>query len=310
MELFILPILLSLGVQSGLNWNLVLFQRNHISKSFLGVFSVSLAVVDTTLTLCVGALHFAEGSIAFMGLKFTRFHICLLVQILGQVYSSLQGPVLCLATLDHFCTVTHRLHPTTARARLFVYVLVTTFLLFAAIFYVFLLSDFEPVLADVPHSQIRRCWVFHAPQMLQVAMVALALGCAVVHVCYSTGLLKALQVKERTGAESGSRRGRSLVHQTTETLLSTWTPLLLLLVVLLLLRVGIPAHLGLNAAWICFLNSLLIAAVVCVAHPAVQSAQDLATLLPDSFCEWRLKFSLAAEDTEGLRHTPVVSCGN
>lgn len=288
MELFILPILLSLGVQSGLNWNLVLFQRNHISKSFLGVFSVSLAVVDTTLTLCVGVLHFAEGSLIFLGLKFTRFHICLLVQILGQIYSCLQGPVLCLAGLDHFCTVTHRLHPTTARARLLVYLLFTALVWFAAIFYVFLLSDFFPVLEDVPHRQIRQCWVFHASQVLQVAMFALALGCAVVHVGYGAGFLKELCVKERMRAESGSRRGRSLIHQTTETLLSTWAPLLLLLAVLLLFPVGIPAHLGLNAAWLCFLNSLLIAVALCVAHPVVRPAQDLATLPPDSFCEWRL----------------------
>lgn len=293
MELFILPILLSLGVQSGLNWNLVLFQRNHISKSFLGVFSISLAVVDTSLTLCLSALHFAEGSLTFLGVKFTRFHVCLLVQILGQVYSFLQGPVLCLGALDHFCKVTHRLHPTPAGVRLFVYLLFTTFVWLAAIFYVFVLSDFEPVLEDVPHGQIRQCWVFHASKVLQVAMLALALGCALVHV----GLLKYPCVKGKIQAESGSRCGRSLTQQTTETLLSTWTPLLLLLAVLLLLPVEIPAHLGLNAAWICFLNSLLIAAVLCVARPAVRSAQDLAALPPDNFCEWRLQFSLAAEDT-------------
>lgn len=296
MELFILPILLSLGVQSGLNWNLVLLQRNHISKSFLGVFSVSLAAVDTTLILCVGALHFAEDSLTVLELKFTRFHVCLLVQILGEVYSSLQGPVLCLAGLDHFCTVTRRLHPTTAAARFFVYILFSTFLWSAAVFYVLVLSDLHLVLEDVPHSQIRQCWIFHASQLLQVAVLALALGCVLLHVGSTAGLLKPLR-ESATREASGSRRGRSPIHQTTETLLSTWTPLLLLLALLLLLPVGIPAHLGLNAAWICLLNSLLIAAVLCVARLAGQSAQGLATLPPDSFCEWRLKCSLAAEET-------------
>lgn len=294
MELFILPTLLSLGVQSGLNWNLVLYQWNDISRSFLGVFSVSLAVVDATLTLCVGVLYFGDSPLTLLGLKLTRFQICLLVQILGQVYSSLQGPVLCLAALDHFCTVTHRFRPTTAAARLSVYSLCTALAWSAATAHVFLLSDFLPVLGEEPYSLVRYCWVFHTSQLLQVVMVALALGCVVLHVGYGSGILRNPGATAQRRAGSASRAGRSLIHRTTETLLSTWTPLLLLLAVLILIPVGIPAHLGLNVIWICFLNSLLIAALLCVAQPG---AQELPTLPPDCFCEWEPKFSLAAEDT-------------
>lgn len=297
MELPILSILLSLGVQSGLNWTLVFFQRNHISKSFLGVFIVSLAIVDTTLTLCVGALYSANGSLTLLGLKFTRFHVCLLVQILGQVYSSFHGPVLCLAALDHFSTITQRGHPSSARARWLVYLALTIIMWFAVFFYVFLLSDFVPVLEDVPHSQIHQCWVFHTSQILQVAMFALAVGFVVVRLGHSAGLLRDPPSEEKTRAEKGSHCRRSLIHQTTEILLSTWTPFLLLLAVLLLFPVGIPAHLSLNGAWISFLNSLLIAVALCAVRPVTRSAQDLDAVPPDSFCEWRFKFSQAAEDT-------------
>lgn len=297
MELLILSILLSLVVQSGLNWTLVFFQRNHISKSFLGVFSVSLAVVDTTLTLCVSALYFADGSLTLLGLKLTRFHVCFLVQVLGQVYSSLQGPVLCLAALDHFSTVGQSGHRTAARPRWFSHLVLTVVAWYAAFLYVFLLSDFVPVLEDVPHSQIHQCWVFHTSQMLQVAMFVLAVGCTMVHVGYNVGLLRDPPSKERIGAETGPHRERSIIRQTTEILLRTWTPFLLLLAVVLLFPMVIPAHHGLNGAWICFLNSLLIAVALCVVQPVAQLAHNLDTVPPDSFCEWRFKFSLATEDT-------------
>lgn len=297
MELPILSILLSLGVQSGLNWTLVFFQRNYISKSFLGVFIVSLAIVDTTLTLCVGALYSTNGSLTLLSLKLTRFHVCLLVQIFGQVYSSLHGPVLCLAGLDHFSIVTQRGHPNSARTRWFVYLALTILMWFAAFFYVFLLSEFVAVLEDVPHSQIHQCWVFHTSQILQVAMFALAVGFVVVRLGHCAGLLRDPPSEDKIRAEKGSHCRRSVIHQTTEILLNTWTPFLLLLAVFLLFPIGIPAHHGLNGAWISFLNSLLIAVVLCAVHPFTWSAQDLYAVPPDSFCEWRFKFSLDAEDT-------------
>lgn len=297
MELFILSILLSLGVQNGINWTLVFFQRTHISKSFLGVFSVSLAVVDTALALFVSVLHL--NTVTLLGLKLTRFHVCLLVQILGQVYSSLQGPVLCLAAVDHFCTVTRRVHPTSARARWFFYLVATTVAWCMAFSYVFLLSGFAPVLEDVPHGQIRQCWVPQASRLLQVAILSLVLGCAAVRVGHSAGLFEGRPVKKQIREGNVSRGRRSVICQTTEVLLSTWTPFLLLLVVFFLFPVGIPAHVGLNGAWICFLNSLLIAAVLCVVRPVAHAAQVQVPvpLPPDAFCEWRFKFGLAAEPT-------------
>lgn len=291
-------ILLGLGGKCLLNWTLVFLQSDHISKSFLGVFSVSLAVVDTTLTLSVTTLHIhADGSVFLLGLQLTTYHVCLLVQILGQIYSALQWPVVVLAGLDHFCTVTQRVQPTAARVRWFVYLFVTTFLWYLTTLYVFLLSDFIPVLEEVSHNQIYQCWVFPTSQILQVAMLLLlTLGCLMVHAGCSTRLLKSPPLKGQITDQSRAHSRRSVVRQATHIFLTTWALFLLFLAVLLLLPVGVPAYLGLNTAWICFLNSLLIAVVLCVACPATQLAQGLAAVPPDSFCEWRFKFSLAAED--------------
>lgn len=299
---------LGLGGKCLLDWALVFLQRNHISRSFLGVFSISLAIADTALTLSVTTVHInGDGSVWLLGLKMTRHHICLLVQILGQVYDALQWPVAVLAGLDHLLTITQRGKPSCGRVRWFVYLLVVTLLWHLAAVYVFLLSDFTPVLEDVSHLQIHQCWVArtsHIPQV--VTLLLLTLGCFVVQSWCRTKLLHSTALKDQSGAHS------SVTYQAAGTFLTTWALFLLLLAVLLLLPVGIPAHLGMNAAWICFLNSLLIAVVLCGVCPGVQLTKGCASVPPDSFCEWRFKFSLAtAEDRTRLHeakpHTELVS---
>ncbi|XP_039672349.1 probable G-protein coupled receptor 160 [Perca fluviatilis] len=289
-------ILLGLGGKCLLNWALVFLQRNHTCKSFLWVFSVSLAVVDSILTLSVTTLHVhADEYALLLGLKLTRYHVCLLVQILGQVYSALQWPVVVVAGLDHFFTVTRRLQPTTAIARWIVCLLVTGFLWYLTALYVFLLSDFIPVMEDVSYYQIHQCWVFHTTQILQVAMfLLLTLGCAALRAGCSTRSFKNPPLRDQITESIHSRT--SVVHQALHIFLNTWALFLGFLAALLLLPVGIPAYLGLNIAWLCFLNSLLITVVLCAVCPGSQLAQGLAAVPPDSFCEWRFKFSLAAED--------------
>ncbi|XP_070700883.1 probable G-protein coupled receptor 160 [Pempheris klunzingeri] len=296
MNVSIPSILLGLGGKCLLNWTLVFLQSNHICKSFLGVFSMSLAVVDTAQTLVVSTLHIhADGYVLLLDFMLTRYHICLLVQILGQVYSVLQWPVVVVAALDHFCTVMWRLQPTTARARVIVCVFVTGLLWYLTAVYVLLLSDFTPVLEDDSYNQIHRCWVFHTSQILQVSTcLLLTLGCAALHAGSNTQLLKNPPLNVQTTDQTHSRR--NVVHQAMHIFLNSWALSLVFLAVLLLLPMGIPAYLGLNVAWLCFLNSLLITVVLCAACPASQLAQGLAAVPPDSFCKWRFKFSLATED--------------
>lgn len=299
MNISILSLQLGLGGKCLLDWALVFLQRNHILRSFLGVFSVSLAVTDTVLTLSVTTVHVnGDGSVWLLGLKMTRHHTCLLVQILGRVYDAVQWPVVALAGLDHLLTITQRVKPSCGRVRWLVYLLVTTLLWHLAAVYVFLLSDFTPVLEDVSHLQIYQCWVARTSHVLQVVtLLLLTLGCFIVQSWSRTKLLRNTALKDQSGAHSR----RSVVYQAAQTFLTTWALFLLLLAVLLLLPVGIPAHLGMNAAWICFLNSLLIAIVLCGVCPGVQLAKGSASVPPDSFCEWRFKFSLAtAEDRTGL----------
>ncbi|XP_069548060.1 probable G-protein coupled receptor 160 [Brachyistius frenatus] len=297
MFISITSVLLGLGVKCLLNWTLVFLQRSHICRSFLGLFGVSLTVVDTAVTLTVTTLcSCSNGFVVLLGLKLTRYHVCLLVQILGEVYRVLQWPVIVAAGLDHFCIITRRLQGVTFRAKWIVYSCVAGFLWNLAALYVFLLSDVVPVLEDVSHHQMHRCWVLHTARILSIAMLLLLiLGCAALHAgrplvlrCNVPQLsLNEPPLKNRITSQSQTRPRRSFVHQTLRIFLNTWTPFLVFLAVFLLLPVGIPSYLDLNVAWLCFLNSLLIAVVLCAAS---QLSQGLAALPPDIFCEWKFNF--------------------
>lgn len=302
MHISIPSILLALGGKCLLNWVLVLSQKKrHVCRGFMGVFGVSLALVDTVLTLTLTALHVqADGRL--LGVRLTRHHVCLLAQIVGQIYGTLQWPVVVLGFLDCYVTVSGRGTPTTATIttsgvrKVAAAVLFTALLWCAATFYVFLLSDFNPVLGEEPPYQLHQCWVFHSSQALHVGMVIiLAVACALVYLH-----AERRRTARRPGPwllsprdppremDGGALSRRDVVQQALTTLLHAWAPFLVLLVALLLLPVEIPGYLSLNVPWLCFLNSVLTAVVLSASCPASRLAQGLAAFPLDSFCDWRL----------------------
>ncbi|XP_041848374.1 probable G-protein coupled receptor 160 [Melanotaenia boesemani] len=294
MFISITSILLALGGKCLLNWVLVFFQKQHASRSFLGVFSVFLAVVDAALTLTVTTIHICSDEVIIvLGYLLTSYHICLLIQIMGQVHRVLHWPVAVIAALDHFCTVTQRLDAATHRAKWLVYLSVTFFLWCLAAFYIFLLSDFIPILENVTYHHIDRCWVFPSSQILHIALLLLIiLGCTALHAGRPVMLRHQLPSlnnpqKKLTVDQSQTHSRRRFVSQALCRFLHTWTFFLVFLAVLLLLPMGIPSYLDLNVAWLCFLNSLLIVLVFCAVCPASQLLQELVEVPPDSFCQWK-----------------------
>ncbi|CAL8344147.1 unnamed protein product [Merluccius merluccius] len=292
MHISIPSILLAFGGKCLLNWALVLCQRRrHICRSFMGVFGVSLALVDTVLALALAALHVqADGRL--WGVRFTRHHVCLLVQVAVQIYGALQWPLAVLGFVDRYVAVSAWGTSTTtvSRVRKVAPALVTVALWYAATFYVFLLSGFTPVLGDEPPYQLHRCWVFHSPQALHVGMaIVLAIACALVYLhTEGRGIVWCRGLRLLSPRDPPRETRRDTARQALATLLHTWAPFLALLAVLLLLSVEIPGYLSLNVPWLCFLNSVLTAAVLSASCPASRRAQGLAAFPLDSFCDWRL----------------------
>lgn len=308
MDVHIPSILLGLGVKCLLSWALVLIQRNHTShRSFLGLFCMSLALVDTLLALSLSALHL-QGDVTLLGLRLTRHHVCLLVQIACHTYSVLHWPVLVVTGLDHYLTLSPS--STSANwAQKIPYTVSVGLLWTLALLYVSLAPGIHPVLGNEPHHLLRKCWVFSSSsQISQVAMVLfLTVGCAMlwVHTGFATPSsrgtrpLSWMRVDTRqTDIESR----KDIVRQTLWIFLNTWIFFLVFLVFCLVLPVGIPAYLGMNVPWLCFLDSFLIGVVLCIRRSPPQ-LQKLGPATTDIFCDW--SFSIATKSTP-LRD-PVVT---
>lgn len=286
MNISVPSLLLSLGGKCLLGWTLIFLQRGHVFRSFLGVFAMSLAAVDTTLALAFAAvLIHTDGTWWLLGLRFNRYHICLLVQILDRVCDVLHWPIVTSAGLDHLLTVTRRVRASLARARCLAYPLVACLHWCLAIFFVFLWSDFVPVVEDVSPHQIRQCWVTQTSQVLYIVVfLLLTLGCFALDSWRRWKVFRSPSLQDQIISQVGDDYRRHVVHQAIGTFFTKWFPFLLLLVVLQLSPVGMPAFLSMNAAWIFFLNSFLTAVIVCGVCPA----RDSVSFPPDSFCEWRL----------------------
>lgn len=299
MNISIPSLLFGLGGKCVLNWALLFLQKDHLWSCFVGVFGISLAIVDTILTLIVTFIHLQADS-NILGVRLTGYHVCLLVQILGYIYSALHLVIIILTSLEHILIVSQRLQHGALKMTWIFYVFVTFLLWTLAFIYVFLLSDVYPVLEDVAHFQIYHCWITSSSGILEITMLIVfwAFCCitwhGLKHLCQ---IINNPHVSFAVAIKSRIQSRFIFICKVCRIFLDTWAYFLLFLFLHIVLTVEMPAYLGLNCAWLCFINSLLIGVALCVAHPRFELAQGLAAVPPDSFCEWRVKFSLAADNT-------------
>uniref|UniRef100_A0A8C6LBN0 G protein-coupled receptor 160 n=1 Tax=Nothobranchius furzeri TaxID=105023 RepID=A0A8C6LBN0_NOTFU len=249
-----ISILLHLGGKCLLNWFLVFLQRMHISRSFLGIFSVSLAAVDTALTFFIIVVHIQRGGyVLLLGYLMTKYDLCLLVQIIGQISRVLRWPIAVVAAVDHFLTI---------------------FLWFLTALYFFLLFDFIP---DIPNHDPLRCRVIHSLRTIHIiVLLFLVLACVA-----AFSLISPVD-------QSQIPSQRSFIQQTLQRFVYTWIVFPVFLAILLFLPMGIPSYLDLSIAWLCFLNSLLVAVVLCVFSLFSQGLQGLVEVPADNFCDWSI----------------------
>lgn len=272
MNTSIFSILLGLGGKCLLNWTIVLLQRKYILHSFIGIFSLSLTLIDTLMTLSVTTLHI-QGDARLMGVRLTRHHVCMTLQIVGQTYNALHWPVLVLAGLDHYWALSQRLESVSIRAAQLICLVAVSVLWTGAVRYVFLFSGFFPALGEENTYLLHQCRLFSSSRILVTMVLYLTAVCAVLYVMFF--MLRGRDSRQftrnlmKTQIEIQSER----FQQVHGMWLGNWAFLLLFICVCLMLPLEIPAHLGLNVPWLCFLNSFLIGVALCLGGPVSQSTQ-------------------------------------
>ncbi|XP_072296421.1 probable G-protein coupled receptor 160 [Eucyclogobius newberryi] len=281
--------LLGLAAKSVLNWALVFLQKQHICRSFVCVFSLSVSIVDLVLTLFVTFVHLLQD-VSLLDVRFTRYHVCLLVQILGFVHSAQHPGVLVLTVLEHLLTVS-RLRDAMRRATWVFHLCLTLTVWLCATLYVFKLSDAVLFLDDAANIQEDHCWISSSSAISETAtFVGFLLLCFVSwhSLKYTTQLAKKPHRNCLMTIKTEIHMRFIFICNVLRIFWKTWALFLLFLFFHVVLPVEMPSYLSLNCAWCCFLNSLLIALALCAVNPSLELAQGTAAVPPDSFCEWKL----------------------
>ncbi|KAG2463385.1 GP160 protein, partial [Polypterus senegalus] len=299
---YISSVLLVLTGKSLLNVVIVGLHLQHMVKSFMGYFCISLALLDILLCVCLSLIYYFED-FTFLGFRFTKYHICLVIQIVSYTYGILHWPVLALAGIDYFLMLPLYTHPLSF-ARKMTCITLTIALWISALFYVFVFSDFHPIMQDMSHVFMYQCLIFTSHQCSSVTTIIMFLLLCTILYCRSgfINLMKSLgslSVYEGppwslsyTSQWEESAMRKQLLSNITLCFLATWMPFIFLQAVVLFLRADIPAYLDLNVPWLCFLNSFLIGTVYWLRN---QEVGMKSSAFPDGFCCWNFSYSLENE---------------
>ncbi|XP_020784796.1 probable G-protein coupled receptor 160 [Boleophthalmus pectinirostris] len=290
MSIPIPSVLFGLGGKCVLNWALVFFQKNHILRSFLCIFSLSVSVVDTILTLFVTVIHLLQD-FSVLSWRLTQYHVCLLVQVLGYIYSAQHFFILVLTLLENLYVVLRRSQNVMWTPTWIFHLFLTLIVWLCSTLYVFKVSNIYPFLEDAAPFQTNNCWVSSSSVISEVAtFVFYLLICFIVWHSLKHGIQHSKNLNSLITIKPQILTRLSFISKVVWIFLGTWSLFLIFLVLHVVLLVEMPSYLGLNCAWFCFINSLLIALALCIVYPSSELAQGLAAVPPDSFCKWKRRF--------------------
>lgn len=289
MSLSIAFLLLVQGINTLLNWFVVmLVQRSYLTSSFMGAFCISLTLMDTLFTITTLALYGLQDFRLF-GVRFTTHHICLLVQVAGLVYNTLQWPVLFAATLDYYSSFpvgskqtlkSLKLNYAACAGALWVFVLL----------YAFTRPAFHPALEESPHLLLDHCQTQRDRMSCLISVALLVtVGGVMLYARLVAGKDKPMEETKRHPVQKPQKCDPSRIHilaQYFSTFMRTWAAFLILVVVILTFRIDVPSHLTMNVPWLAFLNSFMISVSLCIHYQKLKT-NNMSTFT-DGFCLWNL----------------------
>ncbi|XP_076149783.1 putative G-protein coupled receptor 160 [Alosa pseudoharengus] len=294
MDLSIPFLLLVQGINTLLNWSLVLLvHQSHLglTSSFMGTFCASLTLVDTLFTVVELTIYRLQDFSLF-GVRFTTQHICLLVQIAGFVYSTLQWPVLFAAGLDHYGSFPVGSKQTCRNLKLN-YAACAVVLWAVALLYVFLGSGCHPVVEDSPHLLLDHCLTQRNWTSSHISFALLmTVACIRLYARMMVSKDKPKEEANRHPVQKSQNCDHSRLHILDQALITftrTWAAFLILMVVILVWQIDVPSHLMMNVPWLSFLNSFLISVSLCTHYQKLNAYKILT--FTDGICQWNFAFT-------------------
>ncbi|NWI66151.1 GP160 protein, partial [Todus mexicanus] len=296
LEMSCMLLLIMLG-KVFLDFFMLQVKKKNVRVSFMGYFCVSLALLDFTLLLSMSFIFLFED-FALWGMRFTKYHICLLTQVTSLTYGILHYPVYLMAGLDYYTTIAQTSQfPRRARQLLYVFAVV---IIWISGFFCILKV---PVTYEEPDVQNRfspyQCPLRASTQSYSVSCaMVLLVGTALV-ACRKEVLTMLLSVRVVSFASqpillfsyvpnNNTCFKWQLLPRLLVCFLGNWAPFFLLQLIILLLGAQIPAYMEMNVPWLYFINSFLIAVVYwCRCHNIELTEETWST---DPFVSWKFCF--------------------
>ncbi|XP_035312466.1 probable G-protein coupled receptor 160 [Cricetulus griseus] len=291
-------------------------KRKDTYWSFMEYFCFSLAFVDLLLLVNISILSYFRDFVV-LGIRFTKYHICLLTQIISFTYGVLHYPVCLLACIDHYLNLSRATKHSSKWQKFFYFL--TVILIWTSVF-AYVLG--EPAISQslkTHRASMYQCPSYVSTQsywmslsMLMVLLVAFLISWPEV-----VALVQAIRIASYMNktilyfpfpSHSGSRvrSKEALLPRLVVCFLGTWFPFVALQVLTLSLGVQIPAYVEMNVPWLYFVNSFLIAAVYWFNSQKLYIRDS--TLPVDPFVNWKCCFVPMHRLKQVERPVSIIIC--
>ncbi|XP_010630669.1 probable G-protein coupled receptor 160 [Fukomys damarensis] len=273
-------------------------RRKNSYQNFMECFCVSLAFVDFLFLVNISIISYFKDFV-LLGIRFTKYHICLFAQIISFTYGFLHYPVFLISCID-YCLNFSKFTKLSSKCQKSFYFFVVILIWISVLAYV--LGEpgiYRSLKAQNIYSYQCPVYVSTQSYCLSLSMIIILFLALTTSWSEVITLVQAIRITSYMNEpilyfSSSSlpsyivNSKRILLPKLIVCFLGTWLPFVLLQVFILLLKVQIPAYIELNIPWLYFVNSFLIA-TICWFNCHKLYLKD--TSLPiDPFVNWKCCF--------------------
>ncbi|XP_007944821.1 probable G-protein coupled receptor 160 [Orycteropus afer afer] len=272
--------------------------RKNTYQNFMGYFCISLAFIDFSLLVNISIISYF-GDFVLLGIRLTKYHICLLTQIISFTYGFLHYPVFLITCIDYYLNFSKTTKLPYKYQKLFYFF--TVILIWVSVL-AYVMGDpaiYQSLNAQNAHSY--QCPFYTSIQsyllsfsMMMILLVVLitswpevvALVQAVRITSYMNEAIIYFPFSSHSSYTKSSKK--KLLPKLIMCFLGTWLPFVLLQIVILLFKIQIPAYIEMNIPWLYFVNSFLIATFYW--FNCHKLTLNDTTLPEDPFVSWKFCF--------------------
>ncbi|XP_061050473.1 probable G-protein coupled receptor 160 [Eubalaena glacialis] len=247
-------------------------RRKNTHQNFMEYFCISLAFTDLLLLVNISIISYFRDFV-LLGIRFTKYHICLFTQIISFTYGFLHYPVFLTACIDYYLNFSKATKLPFKCQKVFyffavilIWISVLTYVLGDPAIYQSLKAQNVYSYQQCPfYISIQSYWLsFSMVMILFMAFITswsevITLVQAVRITSYMNETILYFPFSSHSSYTVSSKK--TLLPKLIVCFLGTWLPFVLLQIIILLLKVQIPAYIEMNIPWLYFVNSFLIATV-------------------------------------------------